>query len=137
LLTELVNRYPLVTEYTADSQLYGIAKVLNCDSAEITYINRYLHKHGVRADVVPRQGPLSESYVYSDTALALRKACAEWPMSLLEIAVHCLQLNPKNRMNAAQLLDMDFFTFGTFVSEFAKELENKLKRDRNNGTRRE
>jgi len=131
LFTELVNQFPLVTEQTVINQLYGIVKILNCNSIELTIINKYLRKHGVNLNLEPQQGPLSKSYTFSNTALALQKVYAEWPIHLLEIVTHCLQLNPKNRRNAAQLLDMDFFTFGTFVLEFSKELENKLKCDQN------
>jgi len=131
LFTELVNQFPLVTEQTVVDQLHGIAKILNCNSIELTVINKYLRKHGVSLNVEPQQGSLSKSYTFSNTALALQKVYAEWPIHLLQIVTYCLQLNPKNRRNAAQLLDMDFFTFGTFILEFSKELENKLKCDQN------
>jgi len=122
LFTELVNKFPLVTEETTVDQLHGIAEKLNCDSDELTIINKYLHKHDVIVNIVSQQGPLSKSYTFSNTALALQKVYAEWPIHLLEVVAHCLQLNPKNRKTAAQLLSMDFFTFGTFTSDFSKEL---------------
>lgn len=129
MFTELVNQLPPVTKETTIDQLYGIAEMLNCDSIELAVINKYLHKHGVIVKVVSQQGPLSKSYTFSNTALALQKVYTKWPTHLLEIVAHCLQMNPKNRKNAAQLLDMDFFTFGTFTSDFSKELKNKLKSD--------
>lgn len=130
LFTELISKMPLVTESTIVSQLYGIAKILNCEGNELAVINNYLRKHNVILNMVPQQGPLSKSYRVVKTALALRNVYAHWPAHLLEIVSHCLQLNPANRKSAAQLLNMEFFTVGTFTTRFSKELKIKLDRDK-------
>lgn len=128
LFMELVSRQPLVTENTVISQLYGIANILGFKSHFLIVINKYLHKHGIRLNINNQQEqPLCKSYTISNTALTLQKIYPNWPTNLLKIVAHCLQLNPIDRMNAAQLLDMDFFTVGMFMSNFDKELKNKLK----------
>lgn len=131
LFTELVSKLPIVTESTTVGQLYGIAKILNCEANELTVINNYLSKHNVSLNIVPQQVSLSKSYKVVKTALALRSVYAQWPTHLLEIVAHCLQLNPANRKSAAQLMKMEFFTVGSFTTRFAKEIEIKLERDQN------
>ncbi|VVC29270.1 Protein kinase domain,Protein kinase-like domain,Protein kinase, ATP binding site,Serine/threonine- [Cinara cedri] len=131
LFTELVNRWPLVTEETIDYQLYGIIEILGCKDHNSIVINEYLHNRGIELSIENQQEqPLCKSYTISNTALALRRVYPEWPTDLLKIVAHCLQLNPVDRMNAAQLLNMEFFTTGMFMTNFDKELENKLKYDK-------
>lgn len=131
LFTELISKLPLVTESTIVGQLYGIAKILDCEGDELAVINNYLSKHNVSLNIVSQKVSLSKSYTVVKTALALRNVYVQWPTHLLEIVAHCLQLNPANRKSAAQLMNMEFFTVGTFTTRFAKELEIKLERDQN------
>ncbi|XP_016659106.1 cyclin-dependent kinase-like 2 [Acyrthosiphon pisum] len=129
LFTELVNKMPLVAEDTVTSQLYGITKILGCDNCDLIVVDKYLRKHGYSLNLEASYAPLSQSYTASKTAMALRKVYACWPIYLVEIVTYCLQFNPVNRKNAAQLLDMKFFTAGTFLSRFNKEMKIKLKYD--------
>jgi len=122
---------PLVTEDTIISQLYGITKILGCGASDLRVVNKYLHKHGISLNVDDSYAPLSQSYTFSKTAMALRKVYNWWPTYLVEIVTYCLQFNPVNRKSAAQLLDMNFFTAGTFLSRFNKELKIKLMKDGN------
>jgi len=129
LFTELVDKMPLVTEDTIISQLYGIIKILGCDNCDLIVVDKYLRKNGFSLNLEASYAPLSQSYIVSKTAMALRKVYACWPIYLVEIVTYCLQFNPVNRKNAAQLLDMKFFTAGTFLQRFNKEIKIKLKND--------
>lgn len=129
LFTELVNKMPLVAEDTIASQLYGITKILGCENCDLIVVDKYLRKHGHSLNLEASYTAMSQSYTASKTAMALRKVYACWPIYLLEIVTYCLQFNPVNRKNAAQLLDMKFFTAGTFLSRFNKEMKIKLKFD--------
>jgi hypothetical protein len=130
LFTELINKMPLVTEDTIISQLYGITKILGNENCDLTVIDKYLRKHGCSLNLeASSHAPLSQSYTISKTAMALRKVYTWWPTYLMEIVTYCLQFNPNNRKNAAQLLDMKFFTAGTFLLRFNKELKIKLEND--------
>lgn len=129
LFTELVNKMPLVAEDTITSQLYGITKILGCDNYDLIVVDNFLRKHGYSLNLEASYAPLSQSYTASKTAMALRKVYACWPIYLVEIVTYCLQFNPVNRKNAAQLLDMKFFTAGTFLSRFNKKMKIKLKYD--------
>lgn len=130
MFTELVNQIPLVTKHTTVSQLYGITEILGCKGGDLKVIEKYLSNHNISLNIENHQGPLSKSYTFSNTAIALRKVYTQWPTHLLEIVAHCLQLDPANRKNAAQLLDMEFFTVGNFTSNFDKKLEVILEYDR-------
>lgn len=127
LFTELVSKMPLVAEDTIISQLYGITKLLGCNKHDLTVVDNYLRKHGFSLNLEASYAPVSQSYIVSRTSMALRKAYTSWPIYLVEIVTYCLQFNPVNRKNAAQLLDMKFFTAGTFLSHFNKEMKMKLK----------
>ncbi|XP_025207209.1 probable cell division protein kinase ECU08_0230 [Melanaphis sacchari] len=129
LFTELVNKMPLVTEDTIISQLYGITKILGNNNCDLAVVDKYLRKHGFSLNLEANFKPLSQSYTVSKTAMALRKVYDWWPTHLMEIVTYCLQFNPNNRKNAVQLLDMKFFTAGTFLLRFNKELNIKLKND--------
>lgn len=130
LFTELTSQYPLVTEETIINQLYGIASILCCEGIDVTPIDKYLKKHGTSLNMKKhRQKISSKSYTITNTALVLKKVYNQWPTCLLEIVAHCLQLNPVYRKNAEQLLNMKFFTVGTFTSNLNKELKIKLKHD--------
>lgn len=129
LFTELIDKMPLVAEDTIISQLYGITKKLGCENCDLIVVDKYLRKHGFSLNLEASYAPLSQSYIVSKTAMALRKVYAYWPIYLVEIVTYCLQFNPVNRKNAAQLLDMKFFTAGTFLSRFNKEIKIKLKND--------
>lgn len=131
LFTELVDNMPLVTQQTADGQLCGIFEILGNNDRNTKVIIRHLRKHGIDLRGKNyKQQPLSKSYMISNTALALRKVYPDWPTLLLEIVSHCLQLNPADRMNAAQLLDMEYFTIGMFNSKFDIELEKRQAYDK-------
>ncbi|XP_022161581.1 cyclin-dependent kinase-like 2 [Myzus persicae] len=129
LFTELIDKMPLVAEDTIISQLYGITKKLGCENCDLIVVDKYLRKHGFSLNLEASYAPLSQSYIVSKTAMALRKVYAYWPIYLVEIVTYCLQFNPVNRKKAAQLLDMKFFTAGTFLSRFNKEIKIKLKND--------
>lgn len=129
MFTELVSKMPLVSEDTIISQLYGITKILGCDNCDLIVVDKYLRKHGFSLNLEASYTPLSQSYTVSKTAMALRKVYTCWPIYLIEIVTYCLQFNPVNRKNAAQLLDMKFFTAGTFLSRFNKEMKIRLKDD--------
>lgn len=130
MFTELVNKLPLVTENTIIRQLYSITKLLGCNNHNITVINKYLYKHGIGINLENQQEqPSHKSYIIFNTAKTLRKVYPTWPIHLFKIVAHCLQLNPTDRLSAAQLLDLEFFTTGTFMLNFDKILENKLKYD--------
>lgn len=130
MFTELVNQIPLVTNHTTISQLYGITEILGCKGNDLRIIGKYLSNHNISLNIETHQGPLSKSYTFSNTAIALRKVYHQWPTHLLEIVAHCLQLDPENRKNAVQLLDMDFFTAGNFTSNFNKKLKVILEYDK-------
>lgn len=129
LITELINKMPLVAEDTIISQLYGITKILGSNNCDLTVVDEYLRKHGFSLNLEASHAPLSQSYIISKTAMALRKVYAWWPGYLMEIITYCLQFNPNNRKNAAQLLEMKFFTAGTFLLRFNKELKIMLDND--------
>lgn len=122
MFTEMVSQIPLVREYTILAQLEGIIKMFGNDST----INRYLRRYGIN---LPKQYRQSQSYVYADTAAILQKKYSSWSTYLLETVAHCLQINPENRKNAAQLLQLDFFIRGTFAAQFDKLLQIKLQNE--------
>lgn len=126
MFTELAGRMPLVTENTTIDQLHCIIKILNCGVEESILFDRYLRKHRI---VLSATTMRSKSYTLANTASALRQKYTQWPTHLLEIVAHCLQLNPSNRKNADQLLNMDFFTSRTFLLFFHNDLEIKLMHD--------
>lgn len=116
----------MVTEDTIIDQLYRIIKILGYGSDDLTLFEKYLRKYGI---VLKITASPSKSYIFSSTALALKKLYGKWPTCLLEVVTHCLQLNPANRKNAAQLLNMVFFT-GEAFSLFERELKIKLEYDK-------
>lgn len=128
MFTELVGRLPLVTENTIIRQLYSITKLLGCNNHNLTSINKYLYKHGIEINLENQQKqPSHKSYTIYNTAKILRNVYPTWPTHLFEIVAHCLQLSLTDRSSASQLLNLEFFTTGTFMSNFDKTLENKLK----------
>lgn len=123
MFTELVGGWPLVTKEKTIDQLFSIIETLDCGINELALFNRHLINHGIIFNTKNRQ---SKSYVLSNTTFVLQKKYDRWPTNLVEIVAYCLQLNPVNRKNATQLLDMDFFTNETFLLLYNKQLKINL-----------
>lgn len=127
ILTELVSGYPLVTENSEENQFSCLAEELKWGADDLVDFSEKCRNSGIIRNFEQRSS--SKSYAVANTATDLRKLFPMWTRSMLDIVSNCLQLNPVNRKNATQLLNMKFFTQENFALKFDKLLESKIKQD--------
>lgn len=120
----------MVTQNSNAHQLSHLVKILKWKADDLVDVNNYLRKFGFDQNVGTHLKSSSKSYNVANTVTELRKVLPRFTLSMLDLVASCLQLNPANRKNAAQLLHMKFFTKGRFSLYFDKLLEIRIKNEK-------